>query len=89
MGLIDFLNVLLRLNIPLFSVLMFMKGQKLCCHPGSREMGSGLTGSLPVLGGLLTPPAVLPERSNDSGYCSPPETFTEEGVEGDLTCVSN
>lgn len=33
MGLIDFLNVLLRLNIPLFCVLMFMKGRELPLPP--------------------------------------------------------
>lgn len=50
MGLIDFLNVLLRLNIPLFCVLMFMKGRNCHCHPGSSEISlSGQMGSFPCL----------------------------------------
>lgn len=52
MGLIDFLNVLLRLNIPLFCVLMFMKGRNCHCHPGSSEisLSLGKWGAFPACG---------------------------------------
>lgn len=86
MGLIDFLNVLLRLNIPLFCVLMFMKGQNCCCHPGSRGTVSGLRGKLACSGGLLTSPAVrLPEHSSDSGGSLPSGISMQKGMEGNLT----
>lgn len=55
MGLIDFLNVLLRLNIPLFCVLMFMKGRNCHCHPGSSEISLSLwaNGELSLLVGPI------------------------------------
>lgn len=88
MGLIDFLNVLLRLNIPLFCVLMFMKGQTASATQAAAGESPGSWGSSPARG-PAHPPAVPPKRSHDRGGCSPPEMFTQKGMQRNLICVYN
>lgn len=76
--------------MPLFCILMFMKGQTAAATQAAEGEPLGERGSLPALGGLLTSPAVPPEqRSNDSGGCFPPEIFTQKGMEDNWIYVYN